>query len=38
MLSKKSILSIEDINGEDVMQIMETADSFTDISKREIKD
>jgi len=37
MLSKKSILSIEDITDEDVMQIMETADSFMDISKRRIK-
>ncbi len=37
MLSKSSILSIADISAEDVMQIMETAISFRDISKREIK-
>lgn len=37
MLSKKSILNIEELSAEDVMQVMETADSFTDISKREIK-
>ena len=37
MLSKKSILSIDDIDNDEIMQIMETADSFTDISKREIK-
>jgi len=37
MLSKKSILDVGDITTEDVMQIMDTADSFTDISKREIK-
>jgi len=37
MLSKKSILNIEDLSKENVIKIMATADSFTDISKREIK-
>jgi aspartate carbamoyltransferase catalytic subunit len=37
MLSKKSILKVDDLEKEDVIKIMETADSFTDISKREIK-
>ncbi len=37
MLSKKSILKINDLSSDDVTKIMETADSFTDISKREIK-
>ncbi len=37
MLSKKSILQVDDLEKEDVIKIMDTADSFTDISKREIK-
>jgi len=37
MLSKKSILNICDLSTEEVLQVMETADSFTGISKREIK-
>ena len=37
MLNKKSILRIDDLTIDDVAKVMETADSFTDISKREIK-
>jgi aspartate carbamoyltransferase catalytic subunit len=37
MLSKKSLLSIADLSPEEVMQVMETADSFAHISRREIK-
>lgn len=37
MLSKKSILSVADLTPEQVMKVMDTADSFSDISKREIK-
>lgn len=37
MLNKKSILRIDDLTMDDVAKVMETADSFTDISKREIK-
>lgn len=37
MLNKKSILRIDDLDIDDVGKVMETADSFTDISKREIK-
>jgi len=37
MLNKKSILRIDDLTLDDVAKVMETADSFTSISKREIK-
>lgn len=37
MLNKKSILKVDDLSVEDILKVMETADSFTDISKREIK-
>lgn len=37
MLNKKSLLKIDGLSNDDVIKIMETADSFTDISKREIK-
>lgn len=37
MLNKKSLLKIDSLGSDDVIKIMETADSFTDISKREIK-
>jgi len=37
MLNKTSILSACDLSVDDILKIMETADSFTDISKREIK-
>ena len=37
MLNKTSILKVDDLSVEDILKIMETADSFTDISKREIK-
>jgi aspartate carbamoyltransferase catalytic subunit len=37
MLNKTSILRVGDLSVEDILKIMETADSFTDISKREIK-
>ncbi len=37
MLNKTSILKVDDLSVEDIFKIMETADSFTDISKREIK-
>ncbi len=37
MLNKKSLLKIDGMSSDDVIKIMETADSFTDISKREIK-
>ena len=37
MLNKKSLLKIDSLSSDDVIKIMETADSFTDISKREIK-
>jgi aspartate carbamoyltransferase catalytic subunit len=37
MLNKKSLLKIDGLSSDDVIKIMETADSFTDISKREIK-
>lgn len=37
MLNKKSILKVEDLSVEDILKVMETADSFTDISKREVK-
>ncbi len=37
MLNKTSILRVDDLSVEDILKVMETADSFTDISKREIK-
>ncbi|MFC2159262.1 aspartate carbamoyltransferase catalytic subunit [Actinomycetota bacterium] len=37
MLNKTSILKVDDLSVEDILKVMETADSFTDISKREIK-
>jgi aspartate carbamoyltransferase catalytic subunit len=37
MLNKTSILKVDDLSVEDILKIMETADSFTDISKREVK-
>ena len=37
MLNKTSILKVDDLSVEDILKIMEAADSFTDISKREIK-
>lgn len=37
MLNKASILRVDDLSVEDILKVMETADSFTDISKREIK-
>ena len=37
MLNKTSILSACDLSVDDILKVMETADSFKDISKREIK-
>ena len=37
MLNKTSILKVGDLSVEDILKVMETADSFTDISKREVK-
>ncbi|TET49889.1 MAG: aspartate carbamoyltransferase catalytic subunit [Actinomycetota bacterium] len=37
MLNKASILRVDDLSVDDILKVMETADSFTDISKREIK-
>ncbi|MBN2073020.1 MAG: aspartate carbamoyltransferase catalytic subunit [Actinobacteria bacterium] len=37
MLSKKSILSVDDLDTGEIMQVLESADSFMDISRREIK-
>lgn len=37
MLNKTSILKVDDLSVEDILKVMETADSFTDISKREVK-
>ncbi len=37
MLNKMSILKVDDLSVEDILKVMETADSFTDISKREVK-
>ena len=37
MLNKTSILKVDDLSVEDILKVMETADSFKDISKREIK-
>ena len=37
MLNKTSILKVDDLSVEDILKVMEAADSFTDISKRQIK-